>query len=153
MPTRLFVERREDFERGKSFGAPGPYEFIAARVVSDAGEGRVEVLKPRDPAKGNGTMLFAVNSKTANRDQALLEQGHTFVSLQWKDQATMLRGVHELVAFLKLTGGPMLLGDQRRFLKRALAAHADKWLPAFKDKGLNNDEKGRTLFDGVWPDK
>lgn len=152
MPTRFFVEERSDYQGGKPFGAAGPYEFIAARAVTDSGEGRIEVLKPRQPASGSGTFLVELNrkGKPVHTDE-LLQQGHTFLHILWKDQATALKGVHHILNFLRVTGGPMLLGDQPRFVKRLLAVNAQSWLPAFVQAGLNQGAKDRTLIDGEWP--
>lgn len=148
MATRFYVDRREDYERGREFGNAGPYERITARVAADSGEGIAEVLKPRDPARGNGTLLLEVNptSKLSRRPRDL-EQGFTFVTLTWQDPATLQAGVREMVMFLKVTGGPMLLGDQPRFLKRAIVA-GDR---SVIGSGPNADAKGRTLIDGWMP--
>jgi hypothetical protein len=154
MPTRFLIEERTDYQNAKPFGTAGPYEFIIARALTDAGEGRIEVLKPRDPAKGNGTFIFELNAKQkVARSNHLLEAGHTFVHLMWKDPATAAQGVHHVLNFLRATGGPMLLGDQPRFAKRLLAANASSWLPAFIEKGLNKGARDRTLIDGEWPPK
>jgi hypothetical protein len=74
-----------------------------------------------------------------------------------KDPAVVGLGpaaVRDLIAFLKFDGGPMLLGDQRRFLKRAVAfgvSQSGRFLRNFVYEGFNADEKGRIVFDGVWP--
>jgi hypothetical protein len=126
----VHVIEREDVLNGKAFGPAGPYEAIEARVkfavdpklapnriitdldlapVDAAGlvefEADLFVLKPRDPAKGNGTALleisnrggkgllgtfdFArgaldVNSPEAFGDGFLLEQGYTLVWIGWE---------------------------------------------------------------------
>ncbi len=84
----LEVQRREPFASGKSFGAAGPYEKIAgiARFAVDPrhacngvivdlplaprnAEGKVEfeadffILAPKDPARGNGAILYDVNNR------------------------------------------------------------------------------------------
>jgi hypothetical protein len=138
---KIYVEERTDVLGGKSFGAAGPYERIRARayftadpanpnnkIVRDLGlapkneQGFVEwsadlyVLKPRDPAKGNGTVLFEVSNR-GNKgmlsmfnlaqsspdpkseehfgDRMLLEQGYTIVWLGWQwdvaDRADLMR--------------------------------------------------------------
>lgn len=130
--TALHVSQRADVEQGRSFGSAGPYERItgtvqfavnpnlpANRIVRDLElaprdkTGLVEfsadfyVLKPRDPARGNGTVLFEVSNrggkamvmhfdlaKTASRtpgtesgdlgDAWLLEHGYTLAWLGWQ---------------------------------------------------------------------
>ncbi len=124
-----FVERT-DVLGGRSLGSAGPYERIIAnvifqldpanqanRIITDIDlaprneDGLVEfsadlyVLKPRDPSRGNGTMLFDVLNRgrkimlgTFNMapssldprtdeelgDGFLMEQGYTLVWLGWQ---------------------------------------------------------------------
>jgi hypothetical protein len=126
----IYESERSDVLDGVSFGAAGPYERIvgeaffrvdpslpANKIIRDiqfaprAEDGMVEfsasiyVLKPRDPAKGNGTVLFEVSNRGGkamlsmfNRgrgsrdpklaeefgDRMLLEQGFTLVWLGWQ---------------------------------------------------------------------
>ncbi len=121
---------RSDVLGGASFGSAGPYERIigkayfvvdpklpANRIIRDIdraptnADGMVEfsadlyVLKPRDPAKGNGTVLFEVSNRGGkgmlsmfNRakastdprseeelgDRLLLQEGYTLVWLGWQ---------------------------------------------------------------------
>lgn len=139
--TTVQVVDRTDVLGGKAFGAAGPYERITAtahfaldpkaeanRIVADIehaprnAKGLVEfradvyMLKPRDPAKGNGTAFFEVsnrggrgllrmfNNATETReygDEFLLEQGYTLVWVGWQfdvaQRAGLLR-VHVPVA-------------------------------------------------------
>jgi hypothetical protein len=127
---RLYVKERSDVAGGASFGSAGPYERIAATAVfridpklkQNRGivdvdlaptdpEGLVEftadvlILKPRDPAKGNGTALIDVPNRgrmlaismfnrgsgsldpqTAQElgDGFLMQQGFTVVSVGWQ---------------------------------------------------------------------
>lgn len=127
---RIEVSERSDVLEGKSFGAAGPYERIigkayfavdpnlaANQIICDIDKaprnekGLVEfssdiyVLKPRDPAHGNGGALFEVSNRGGksmpgifNRaarsldprsrehfgDEFLLEQGFTLVWLGWQ---------------------------------------------------------------------
>ena len=85
---RIEVSDRSDVLDGKSFGAAGPYERIAGKayfaadpnlpankIIADIAraprneDGLVEfssdiyVLKPRDPAHGNGAVLFEVSNR------------------------------------------------------------------------------------------
>jgi hypothetical protein len=126
----IFASERSDVLGGASFGTAGPYERIigkayfvvdpklpANRIIRDIDlaqkntGGMVEfsadlyVLKPRDPAKGNGTVLFEVSNRGGkgmltmfNRaksstnprteeelgDRMLLDQGYTLVWLGWE---------------------------------------------------------------------
>jgi hypothetical protein len=84
----LEIHRREPFADGQSFGKTGPYEIIAGvarfavdpgnkynqRIVDLAlaprnGDGKVEfeadvfILAPKDPARGNGAILYDVNNR------------------------------------------------------------------------------------------
>src|SRR5581483_10555913 len=127
---RIEVAQRSDVLDGKAFGAAGPYERLigkayfgvdpklpANRIIADIAkaprneDGLVEfsadlyVLKPRDPAHGNGAVLFEVSNRGGkgmlsgfNRgtgsfdphterdfgDGFLLEQGYTLVWLGWE---------------------------------------------------------------------
>src|SRR5688572_6971453 len=120
MPVRFFVEERIDHKKGDRYGAVGAYEFIRTRVSTSAGESQAFVLKPRDPALGNKTLVFEVipENKFADPNNGnLLLAGFTFVSLVWKDPKTAPVAAKEVLDFLRVTGGPMLLGDQRQFLK------------------------------------
>lgn len=128
--VRMEVVDRADVLDGKSFGAAGPYEKVVARAYFEADpklpanqiitdidkaprneKGMVEfssdvfVLKPRDPAKGNGTVLYEVSNRGGkgmvvmyNRataslnpsapehfgDGFLMEQGMTLVWVGWQ---------------------------------------------------------------------
>ena len=114
---------RTDVLDGASFGPAGPYERLvmkaefavdpknpANRIITDIDhapkgeDGRVEftadaiVVKPRDPAKGNGTILFEVSNRGGMGllrmfdpggtdeygDRHLLEQGYTLVWTGWQ---------------------------------------------------------------------
>jgi hypothetical protein len=127
---RIYVDERTDVLNGQSFGSAGPYERItgrahflvdpdlpANRIIADIDkaprndEGKVEfsadiyILKPRDPAKGNGTALLEIvnrgnkvmlrhfnlapqsnDPKTSADfgDNLLLEQGFTLVWIGWQ---------------------------------------------------------------------
>ncbi len=129
------VSDRTDLLEGKSFGAAGAYERVLAtvrfaidpklpanRIISDIDrapvneKGRVEfaadlcLLKPRDSAKGNGTVLFEVSNRggkgmlgmfnlaRGSRDPQteaelgdgfLLERGFTLAWLGWQFDVPM----------------------------------------------------------------
>ena len=149
-----FVERT-DVLGGRSLGSAGPYERIIAnvifhldpskeanRIITDIDlaprneEGLVEfsadlyVLKPRDPSRGNGTMLFDVLNRgrkvmlgAFNRapssldprtdaefgDGFLLEQGYTLVWLGWQFDVPKRDGLMRLHAPVakKADGSPV----------------------------------------------
>ncbi|MDQ6758806.1 MAG: alpha/beta hydrolase domain-containing protein [Acidobacteriota bacterium] len=61
--------------------------------------------------------------------------------------------VRDLVSFLKYGGTPTLLGDQRKYMKRALGfgvSQSGRFLRTFLKDGFNEDEQSRRVFDGVW---
>src|SRR6185295_10268658 len=95
--VRIEVTVRAPFAGGKSFGAAGPYLRIAGRFHGELdpthpsnrgivdirlaprnARGRVEysadfeLLRPADPAKGNGTLLYDVNNRGNKRVLHLL---------------------------------------------------------------------------------
>lgn len=128
--TRVDVERREDVLGGAAFGAAGPYEKIIGKVhfavdpsnprntiivdldrAPKNAQGAVEfsadlyVLKPKDPARGNGVVLFDIvnrgnkallrvfsrgggsvdpTSEADFGDAYLLRQGYTLVMVGWQ---------------------------------------------------------------------
>lgn len=127
---RIEVSERSDVLDGRSFGPTGPYERIigkayfavdpslpANKIITDVDKaprndkGLVEfssdiyVLKPRDPARGNGAVLYEVSNRGRkgmltmfNRaaasldprsesefgDGLLMQQGYTLVWLGWQ---------------------------------------------------------------------
>jgi hypothetical protein len=115
--TSVELVERTDALDGASYGDAGPYEHIVAkvhfavdpklaanRIVADIDlaprneQGLVEfsadldVLKPRDSAKGNGTALFEISNRGGKGllnafqlgDNFLLEQGFTLVWVGWE---------------------------------------------------------------------
>jgi hypothetical protein len=117
---RIEVAERTDVAKGMPFGPAGPYERItgrayfsvdpklaANRIIADIDKieppvefsADIEVLKPRDPSKGNQTVLFeianrgrklmpAVFNRAASDDETgdglLFESGYTLVWLGWQ---------------------------------------------------------------------
>ncbi|MBI5086397.1 MAG: hypothetical protein HZB13_17600 [Acidobacteria bacterium] len=67
-----------------------------------------------------------------------------------------LAAVRDVVSFFKYTrNGETLLGDQPRYIKRALGfgiSQSGRFLRTFLYYGFNDDEKGKKVFDGVWAD-
>src|SRR5689334_4586162 len=95
--VRVYVTARVPFAGGKSFGAAGPYVRIAGRFHGELdpthpsnrnivdirlaprnSRGKVEyaadfeLLRPADPSKGNGTLLYDVNNRGNKRVLHLL---------------------------------------------------------------------------------
>ncbi len=112
----LYFDQRTDYEGGKSFGTAGPYERIVAKATFTGGAmSTVDVLKPRDPAKGNGTLVLLMAPGVPMA--SLVEGGFTILQVipPTRDAS------RDMVAFLKYLGSPFLLGDQKKFLKRAIS--------------------------------
>jgi hypothetical protein len=127
--TRIEIKAREDVLGGRSFGSAGPYEKITGTahfsadpanprntIIADLdkaprnSQGRVEysadihILKPRDPSRGNGVLLFDVVNRGNRRllsvfsrgrpgepsteadfgDASLLREGYTLVAVGWQ---------------------------------------------------------------------
>ena len=141
---RIELSERSDVMDGKAFGSAGPYERLigkayfavdpanpANQIISDIGRaprnenGLVEfssdiyVLKPRDPANGNGAVLYEVSNRGLkgmlamyNRapagtdprsadqfgDGFLLERGFTLVWLGWQFDPPQRPGLMRLYA-------------------------------------------------------
>jgi len=154
--VRVELSERSDVLGGKSFGAAGPYERLtgkayfaidpsnpANRVISDIDKaprnekGLVEfssdlyVLKPRDPARGNGAVLFEVSNRGTkgmlsmyNRaagsldprtqeqfgDSFLLERGYTLVWLGWQFDVPHRDGLMRLYAPVARDGDRPITG-------------------------------------------
>lgn len=65
-----------------------------------------------------------------------------------------MAGIRDLISFLKHGGEETLLADQSRFIKRAIGfgtSQSGRFLRTFLYDGFNADEKGRIVFDGLWP--
>jgi hypothetical protein len=115
--TRVELVDREDLLNGQSFGTPGAYERVVARAHFEVDpnapgnrgialidraprneNGRVEfsadlyIVKPRDPAKGNGTALVEISNRGGKGlnnmfdlgDHFLYEHGFTLVWVGWE---------------------------------------------------------------------
>ncbi|HLJ51294.1 MAG TPA: alpha/beta hydrolase domain-containing protein [Bryobacteraceae bacterium] len=115
--TRVELVDRGDIQGGQAFANSGPYERIQARAYFDVdpnlpvnsgivfldmapknAQGRVEfsadlyILKPRDPAKGNGTALVEISNRGGRGlermfdlgDHFLFDHGFTLVWVGWE---------------------------------------------------------------------
>jgi len=71
-------------------------------------------------------------------------------------QGAGMAAIRDLISFLKhQADGISVLGDQPRFLKRAIGfgvSQSGRFLRTFLYSGMNADEKGRKIFDGIWAD-
>lgn len=71
-------------------------------------------------------------------------------------QGTGMAAIRDLISFMKhQSDGLSVLGDQPRFLRHAIAfgvSQSGRLLRTFLYNGMNADEKGRKVFDGVWAD-
>lgn len=67
---------------------------------------------------------------------------------------TGLAAIRDVISFLRYENkGTVLLGDQYRHMKRAIAfgtSQSGRLLRQYVYDGFNTDEKGRKVFDGVW---
>jgi hypothetical protein len=65
-----------------------------------------------------------------------------------------MAAVRDVISFLRYENqGTVLLGDQYRHMKRAIAygtSQSGRFLRQYLYDGFNTDEKGRKVFDGVW---
>jgi hypothetical protein len=140
----IYVDRREDVEKGKAFGAAGPYERITGWAIYEPQvKIEMEYLKPRQPTQGNGALVLLTGKSGTYPD--LMQKGFILIRLQTGDA----EAIREMISFLRYGGGPeaFLLGDQKRFVKRAIvvgdAATLESILPT------NANAQNKRLFDGV----
>ncbi len=140
----VYVDQRQDFANGKEFGSAGPYERITGWAVYDkARKVEMEYLKPRQPTQGNGALILLTGKSQTNPD--LLQKGYILLRLKTSDPDA----IRELISFLKYGGGPepFLLGDQKRFVKRAIVAGDANTLGPILITNTNAESK--LLFDGA----
>jgi hypothetical protein len=177
--VRVDVKSRVDVLSGKAFGAAGPYEKIWGtahfaidpahprnQVIADLGmaprnsDGKVEfsadlfILKPKDPARGNGVVFFDVVNRGRFRllttfseapgvddpaeaahfgDASLLEQGFTLVAVGWQfDVPEALIGVK---APIPSDNGQPVKGWVREWFLLDKPADAVNWTAGNATKG------------------
>ena len=135
--TKLYVDERTDY------GA-GPYERITANAFSgDSTPAHIDVLTPRDPKSGNGTLLYIIGK--GPDEKALLEAGFTLLRVKGDSTAA----VRDVVEYFRYgVPGILLLSDQRRFIKRAVAFASGR--EAQKLTALGQPQGGRPVFDVLW---
>ena len=95
------------------------------------------------PTQGNGALILLTGKSQANPD--LMQKGYIVLRIKTSDAAA----IRELVSFLRYGGGPepFLLGDQKRFVKRAIVAGDANTLGPILLTNTNAESK--LLFDGV----
>ncbi|HKW99288.1 MAG TPA: alpha/beta hydrolase domain-containing protein [Bryobacteraceae bacterium] len=154
--VRIELSERSDVLDGKSFGPAGPYERLvgkayfavdpknpANRIIADIDnaprndQGLVEfssdlyILKPRDPAHGNGSVLFEVSNRGTKYmlgmydraagsldprtpeqlgDNFLLDRGFTLVWLGWQFDVPRRDGLMRLYAPVAHDGSRPITG-------------------------------------------
>lgn len=129
------------------------------------------VVNPEDPALRLTVRDGAMGKKTAlprkswriDGDNVVLDSGFEpgrVYELVYTSQDPWIIGlgptaIRDLIAFFKYGGSPSLLfNGESRFMKRAIGfgtSQSGRFLRAFLFYGFNADEKGRKVFDGVWP--
>lgn len=136
-------------------GAPnGEYSAVAGQpatlTVRDTARGRRTTI-PVSEWKFNGTRS-AVEMATGFQPGRIYELVYTAENPRIAGLG--MAAVRDFISYLKYGGdGLSVLGDQRRFIKRALGfgtSQSGRWLRTFLYFGQNEDEKGRKVFDGVW---
>lgn len=156
---RVELSERSDVLAGKSFGTAGPYERMIGKVyfqidpknpanqnIADIAlapvneHGLVEfssdlyVIKPRDPARGNHSVLFEISNRGGKGmlgmydraagsldprtpaqfgDNFLLEQGYTLVWLGWQFDVPRRDGLLRLYAPIATDHGKSITGPVR----------------------------------------
>jgi hypothetical protein len=148
--TKLYVDERIDYKGGINFANAGPYERITANAFSgeSATPTHIEVLKPREPTKGNGTLLYVIGKGPA--EKALLDAGFIILRVRGDDPAA----ARDVVEYFRYGApGILLLSDQRRFVKRTIvfASGSDvEKLAALAKGGFTTGEQNRKVFDILW---
>ena len=142
--THIYVDQRQDFEKGKEFGSAGPLERITAwAVYGPENKVPIDYVKPRMPDKANGALVLLTGKSAMPRP--LLEQGYSVLRMDTSDPAA----IRDLISYLRYGGEvpTFLLADQRRVIKRAiLVGDAPAVEPILKS---NTTAKNQPLFDGV----
>lgn len=129
----------------QAYPASGTVEL----TVRDSRDGRRQVIS-------SGWKLNAANTQI---EMAAGFQPYQIYEAIYKTQnpvvaGTGLAAIRDVISFLRYENrGTVLLGDQSRHLKRAIAfgtSQSGRLLRQYLYDGFNTDEKGRKVFDGVW---
>ena len=177
--TRVDITRRVDVLAGKAFGAAGPYEKLHGKayfavdpanprnqVIADLDlaprnrDGKVEfsadlfILKPKDPARGNGVVFFDVVNRGRFRllptfdgaaaaddptteahfgDASLLQQGFTLVAVGW--QFDVEDGLIGLDAPVPTRNGAPIRGWVREWFIANQPSDSFKWMDGNATRG------------------
>jgi hypothetical protein len=148
--TKLYVDERTDYKGGVSFANAGPYERITANAFSgdSTTPAHIEVLKPRQPKQGNGTLLYVIGK--GPDEKALLEAGFIILRVTGDNPAA----VRDVVEYFRYGGtGILLLSDQRQFVKRTIAFASGPDVPKLAQLakgGFTTGDKDRKVFDILW---
>ena len=142
----LHVQERGDYAGGRAYSSAGVYERITAVGTNDGGQTvSIEMIRPRDPAKGNGTLIVTGPGRTGSLEP-LLAKGFHVLRIERPESADAIR---DLLTFLRYGGKPLLLSDSRQFVKRVIA-HVPKGSSALYLKGFDTeykDAKQRSVVD------
>jgi hypothetical protein len=142
--THIYVDQRQDFEKGKPFGQAGPLERITGwAVFSPDTKVAIEYLKPRMPANANGALVLLTGK--AGMPKELMEQGYSLL----RADTTDANAIRDLITYLRYGGQvpTFLLADQRRVIKRAIIVGEG---PAVERILMTNKTpKNEPLFDGA----
>jgi hypothetical protein len=161
-------------------GVSGPVrsqDFVAAKTdslgVADRGHVPYRAANPGDPAHqmyvrdhlaGQRRLVSRAQWRFTDPATVALDGGFQpgkLYEVVYTSQDPAIAGlgpaaIRDFVSFLKHGGGKptTLLGDQRRFLKRAIAfgsSQSGRFLRTYLYHGFNGDEQGRIVFDGAMP--
>ena len=182
--SRVYMTERSDVLGGRALGPAGPYERIVGKVhfrldpksaqnafihdlklapVNDKGmvefSADLYVLKPRDSAKGNGTLLFEVSNRGGKGmlarfnyargsadpkseeefgDGFLMEQGYTLVWLGWQWDVPAGDGLLRMDAPVVTDNGKVIRGVVRAEL-----------IPAEATKLMELGDRGHQAYAAV----
>ena len=161
--TRFEILERVPYAEGKTFGPTGAYERITSRVhysldpqhpqnraVIDLqyaptnSQGRVEfhgdleILVPRDPKLGNGTLLFDVNNRGNRTAMGFFNQGDDFLL------------VHGFTVVSAGWDGELLPGGNRLRLHPPIARSGDKPITGLVRCEINPDSHGKKRLSATW---
>ncbi len=118
-------------------------------------------LTVRDGAMGKKTTIARKSWRIAE-DNIVLDSGFEpgrIYELVYTSKDPWIIGlgptaIRDLISFFKYGGESMLFNNESRFMKRAIGfgtSQSGRFLRAYLFYGFNADEKGRKVFDGVWP--
>jgi hypothetical protein len=118
-------------------------------------------LTVRDTAQGKKTAIVRKSWRIVE-DNVVLDSGFEpgrIYELIYPSKDPWIIGlgpaaIRDLISFFKYGGESMLFNNESRYMKRAIGfgtSQSGRFLRAYLFYGFNADEKGRKVFDGVWP--